>query len=240
VAMGGDGTLCQVAEALMHSKTPMAGFPQGTGNLFARTYFAVPTYAEFAHMITRGSPQGIDMIRLNYNDQYGNPHERLFMVMLGIGTLSDAVSKTSAKMKAVFGKLAYSARVFRAALSPTTNRFRITSGGRTWSESGTGVNVYNVLPPKMAMMSRGCSASDGLMDVGIITAQTTWQLLKMSVYTALGRPVRSGYYHTLRTRSLSLECVNPVNPNIDGDPSHMTHRLELAVVPQAVNMVVAA
>ncbi len=240
VAMGGDGTACQVAEGLMGSDVPMSVFPQGTGNLFARAFYPVPTAQQFAQMVDTGLPQPIDMIRLNYDDLTGRSHSRMFMVALGVGKLSDAVSQTSVTLKRWFGKLAYSVRVSAAALRPAAQQFTLTSRGVVRKEKAATIMVLNVLPPSMGFMSPGCSASDGMMDVGVIAATNPWQMLKLGVCALFSNPQWSGYYRRFRTPELVLECDEPVNPNIDGDPSHLTRKLQLAMVPGAVRMVLAA
>lgn len=239
VAMGGDGTACQVAEALMGTNIAMGIFPGGTGNLFARSFYAVPTADEFVAMITSGESQPIDMIELGYTDLDGQSHDRYFMVALGVGKLSDAVSQTSTTFKRWFGKLAYVVNVGLACLRIDAPTYRLRFRGNSVSAKASSVIVLNVLPAHMAMMSRGCNASDGLMDVGIIGCTNLWQLIKLGFWTLFGRPERSRCYRTIRAAEMVVQCDRPVNPNIDGDPSHQTHKLTMKVVPAAVRMIVA-
>ncbi|MBY0551879.1 MAG: hypothetical protein K2W95_31635 [Candidatus Obscuribacterales bacterium] len=239
VAMGGDGTACQVAEALMGTDIPMGIFPGGTGNLFARSFYAVPSAEEFVNMIASGKPQPIDMIKLSYADLDGRAHERYFMVAVGVGKLSDAVSRTSATFKRWFGKLAYVVNVGLSCLRLDAPTYRLSFRGSSVGAKAASVIVLNVLPAHLAMMSRGCNASDGLMDVGIIGCTNLWQLIKLGFWTLLGRPERSRCYRTIRAAEMVVECDRPVNPNIDGDPSDQTHKLIMKVVPGAVSMILA-
>lgn len=239
IAMGGDGTACQVAEGLLGTGIPMAIFPGGTGNLFVRSFYSVPTAEEFVDMIKTGQPQPVDMIKLSYTDVSGHAHDRFFMVALGVGKLSDAISMTSTKLKRWLGKLAYIIRVGWAALKPSAHNYELELRGTKVSKRAASVLVLNVLPAHMAMMSRGCNASDGLMDVGVVGCTNVWQILKLGFWTLLGRPERSRRYTTLRTSELKLRSDRPVNPNIDGDPSHLTSELSLKVVPGAVSIVLA-
>lgn len=240
IAMGGDGTACQVAEGLMGTDVPMSIFPQGTGNLFARAFFAGLAPASFASMILSGVPQPIDMIRLRYKDVSGQEHRRMFMVALGVGKLSDAVSFTSQRMKRTFGRAAYSVRVAAAGLNPKPQRFTLTAGDRLIQQRASTIMVLNVVPGQFSFMSPGCCASDGLMDVGVMTAGNCWQMTKLAVWSLLRMPERSGHYHRFRAPELTIESTEPVNPNIDGDPSHFTSKLHMSVVPSAVRMVLAA
>lgn len=239
IAIGGDGTVCQVAEGLIGTSTPMTVFPGGTGNLFARAFFAPPTAAEFVDMLQSGQPQPVDMIELSYEDLDKRPHRRLLLVALGLGKLSDAISEASPMMKKILGKLAYVIRVTRACLSPFKQSFRIRSATRDINEPAAAVFVLNVVPPTMSMLSRGCNAGDGLADVCVMTATNPWQMLKLAVCLAFGCPHRSSHYRTLRTSELTIASDTPVNPNIDGDPSHLTREVHMRVLPKAVNMLLA-
>lgn len=241
VAMGGDGTACQVAEGLLGSNIPMAVYPQGTGNLFARAFFTTPTVDSFVMMMERGEPQPVDMIRLSYNDLDGREHNRMFMVALGVGKLSDAVSQTSVKLKRMFGKLAYAVRVGASGLRPDPKLFSLMVNGEgRGSFMASTIMVMNVLPPNMGFVSPGCCASDGLMDVGVLEVRNWWQMLKVGVCALFHNPEYSGHYFRFRAKELVIECSEPVNPNIDGDPSHLTRKLRLSMVPRAVQMVLSA
>lgn len=240
IAIGGDGTVCQVAEGLIGTGIPMTTFPGGTGNLFARTFFAIPTVDEFVHMIGCGEPQAIDMIQLSYQDQKGTAHQRLFLVGTGMGKVSDAISEASPTFKKIFGKLAYVWRVGRASLLPGGQSFTIKARGQETTQQAAAVFVLNVTPPTMSMLSRGCNASDGLADVCIMKATNFWHMIKIAFCLAFGKPESSRRYSTMRTSELTITSADPVNPNIDGDPSHLTNEVHMKVLQGKVKMILAS
>lgn len=248
IACGGDGTACQVAEGLMGSGTPLAVFPAGTGNLFARAFYASPVPARFIDMIVHGQPQPLDMVRLTCTDASGKEHQQLFLVATGFGKISDAISFASARMKRIFGKLAYVARVAVACVKPSPVRYSITPLAADGSESlqqrpmhytASAVFAFNAVPPSMLAMSRGCNASDGLLDVVAITANGIGSLLQICTHMATGRPDLSKHYRRVRAASVRIDTSAPVTPNIDGDPGVATQSLLLTVLPQAVQIIVS-
>jgi diacylglycerol kinase (ATP) len=239
VAFGGDGTACQVAEGLIGTNIPMAVFPGGTGNLFARSFYANPTTEQFADMLLSGKPQPVDMIEAEYQDEKGANQRRLFMVGFGIGKVSDAISTASPAFKRIFGRLVYVVKVALACLLPNSRRYELQAVGDPITETVAALFAMNVAPPMMASLSRGCNASDGLMDVVIFRAKSAWQLIGVSFWLAMGRPERSKHYRRLRTSALTIRCSKTMLPNIDGDPGAPTREITLRVKPGAARMVVS-
>lgn len=239
IAFGGDGTACQVAEALRGGNVPMAVFPGGTGNLFARAFYSEPTPAQFAQMVLNGRPQPVDMVSASYKDLSGVGHNRLFMVGFGLGKVSDAISTASPVFKRIFGRLVYVLKVTLACLWPSSRVFELNALGSDRSETAAALFALNVTPPAMATLSRGCNASDGLIDVVIFRASNAWQLTGVAAWLALGKPERSKHYNRFRTSELTIRCSKPMLPNIDGDPGHPTKEITLKVEPGAVRMVLS-
>lgn len=239
VPFGGDGTVCQAAEGLMGTDTAIAVFPGGTGNLFARSFYANPLPESFVSMVTSGQPQAIDMVRLEYEDTEGVNHVQHQLVALGLGKVSDAISEASPFFKRWFGKLTYVVRVTLACLKPGARKFHLATPESELTSQAAALFVLNVTPPLMSGLSRGVNASDGLLDVVVIRGVNTWQLIKSAACLAFGQPERSRHYHRFRTRELQVSSDRAVTPNIDGDPGKPTRRLTVRAVPAAVKMILS-
>ncbi|MBX9692969.1 MAG: hypothetical protein K2Z81_11340 [Cyanobacteria bacterium] len=241
VGYGGDGTISQVAEGLIGTGTPMAAYPGGTGNMFARTFYPHPTPASFARMVHVGIPQPIDLLRLTYTVG-GQQYVRRIINGAAFGCLSDAIANVSQDVKRIFGQAAYVANILRTSvdLKPRYLRLVCTDGGSerefTMLQSSILI-VANSFPPLASYLSRGCSASDGLMDVINISAGTFLELASTAFWTGLLRPDRSRFYQRLRTASLTVESDQPVTPNIDGDAAPQASRLQIDVEPGAARVI---
>ncbi|MBA4050242.1 MAG: hypothetical protein C0464_04490 [Cyanobacteria bacterium DS2.008] len=248
IACGGDGTACQAAEGLFGSGVPLAVFPAGTGNLFARAFYASPAPVRFIAMIINGQPQPVDMVRLVSSDSIGIKQEQLFMVATGFGKISDAISFATPRMKRIFGKLTYGVRMLAASFRPNPVQYKLTPllpDGQTdlqvkaVSVTASALFALSAVPPSMLALSRGCNASDGLLDVVAITATGFGSLLQFSARMASGRPDKSDNYYRMRVPALRIETSSPVTPNIDGDPGRPTSSMELYVLPKAVQIIVS-
>jgi diacylglycerol kinase family enzyme len=239
IACGGDGTVCAVAEGLMGTDTPMAILPGGTGNLFARAFNTTPDAERLVELICMGQPQALDMMRLKYRGQDGSDREQLYLVAVGLGKVSDAISGASARMKRIFGKLTYVVRVLLASLSPNPVTYTVTTPGTQFTTKAVAVFALNAVPPSMATLSRACNASDGLVDTVTVKATGFFSLLAFSLRLVLGRPDLSPYYLRLRSQSVRIDTDRPVCPNIDGDPGVLTQSMEITSLPQAVKAIVS-
>lgn len=239
VSFGGDGTACQVAQGLMGTGIPMAVYPGGTGNLFARAFYSEPTPAQFAQMVLDGQPQPVDMIRADYQDGKGQAVSSVFMVGCGLGKVSDAISTASPFFKRILGRLFYVLRVTLACLWPGARKFQLTTPGSQSQEEAAALFVLNVTPPSMATISRGCNASDGLMDVVVFRARNAFELAGVAACLAFGKPERSRFYRRFRTSELTVRSSKPMLPNIDGDPGAWTREIRLTVEPAAALMILS-
>ncbi len=239
VAFGGDGTACQVAEGLIGTGVVMAVYPGGTGNLFAKSFYENPTPERFAQMILHGQPQSVDMISANYLDEGGKQQRRLFMVGLALGVVADAISTSSPAFKRIFGRLVYVFKTALACLWPHARRFQLQAPGVNCTEEAAALFAMNVTPPVMASLSRGCNASDAMMDVVVFPATRPWHLIGIAFFLAFGAPERSRYYKRIRTNAITISCARGMRPNIDGDSAGLTQEIRLQVEPSAVRMVLS-
>jgi diacylglycerol kinase family enzyme len=240
IPFGGDGTVRAVAEGLIGTQAVFAVFPGGTGNLFARSFYANPTVQQFVDMVLNGTPQSVDMVRLTYSDAGGEEHTQYQLVALGLGKVSDAISEADPFWKRIFGKLNYAVRMLRACLSPNPLRYRLSSRGQVQMDSdASAVFVLNVAPPMISALSRGANGSDGLLDVVVIKGINLWQLLGVACAVSLGKPESSRHYRRIRTDEVTIETSGPVVPNIDGDSGKPTQSLRVTNVSGAIKAILS-
>ena len=102
LAVGGDGTINEIANGMIGSSIPLGVLPGGTANVLAmelglgsRLESAIPRLAEC-------SPERIAVGRLT-NDL----GSRYFLMMAGVGLDAEIVYQLNARLKQSFGKLAY-------------------------------------------------------------------------------------------------------------------------------------
>ncbi|WP_286219327.1 diacylglycerol/lipid kinase family protein [Paraoerskovia sediminicola] len=177
VAVGGDGTVRAVAEALTGTGTPMGIVPAGTGNLLARNLDIPVTDKEAAlRMVVAGRDRTIDVgwVRvLQWRDgeepEQDGDRKHIFLVIAGLGFDAAMVADADDQLKAKMGWVAYfvagikhlhgqrmRARITVDDNAPVETRLRTILVGNCGRLPG-GINLL----PDARM-------DDGLLDVGAI------------------------------------------------------------------------
>ena len=103
LAAGGDGTINEVAEGLMHTQVPLGILPGGTANVLA-TEMGLRGLLRTARRLDEFRPHRISVGHVTCR---GGAVSRHFLLMVGVGLDADIVYHVSLPLKARTGKLSY-------------------------------------------------------------------------------------------------------------------------------------
>lgn len=126
IAAGGDGTINEVVEGMVHSRVPLAILPAGTANVLAMEMKLGAKLERVAERLEECRPQRIPVGRLTCD---GGRVERHFMLMAGIGLDAQIVYNVNAAIKARVGKLAYWVAGW-SLLGKRLGQFTVEAGGK--------------------------------------------------------------------------------------------------------------
>ena len=104
VAAGGDGTINEVAEGMVHTSVPLAVLPAGTANVLAMEMKMGGRMLRVAERLPEFRPHRISIGHVTCQDGRVSRH---FLLMAGVGLDAQIVYQVSAPLKARVGKLAY-------------------------------------------------------------------------------------------------------------------------------------
>ncbi len=104
IAAGGDGTINEVADGMVHSKVPLGILPAGTANVLAMEMGIGSKMERAAEKIETSNPHRISAGHLTCAD---GSVSRYFLLMAGAGLDAHIASNVSAAVKARYGKIAY-------------------------------------------------------------------------------------------------------------------------------------
>jgi len=104
LAAGGDGTINEVAEGMVHSRVPLGLLPAGTANVLAMEMRLGGRMERVAQRLEEYVPRRISMGHLAAG---GGRVSRHFLLMAGVGLDAHIVYHVSADLKARVGKFAY-------------------------------------------------------------------------------------------------------------------------------------
>jgi diacylglycerol kinase family enzyme len=237
-AIGGDGTILQVAGALVGSDVRLAIIPTGTGNLLAGNLDLASGVEAAARTILAGRSRRIDLGRL-MGDVVGS-NGLHFAVACGIGFDARVMGATSVGLKRIFGKFAYVATA--AALSPSLRNeaYDVRVDGVDYAAPGAQVFVAN-----FGRLARRVEATwpirpdDGVLDIIVMNASGP-----VSGVLAAWGAIRHGHIHRsihgvlhLQGGEIRIASRSPQVAEADGDVIGWTP-VVVKVVPRALSVVV--
>jgi len=193
---GGDGTVSCAAGVAVDTGMPLAVFPGGTFNHFAKD-IGCDTVAKTVDAIQRGSVSCVDLVCLNKG--------QLVVNTASIGAYPRFV-QTREKLEHKVGKpLAGVYAMFHTLRRDEPVRIRYDNKSLQTSLFFVGNSVY--LPSGFAP-SRRTRMDDGLLDVRILETGRRLSRLRIVVGLALGRLERSPLYHEMRVPEFSFTAVD--------------------------------
>ncbi|OBI82026.1 bifunctional phosphatase PAP2/diacylglycerol kinase family protein [Mycobacterium sp. 1245805.9] len=193
---GGDGTVAAAASVAIDAGLPLAVFPGGTFNHFAKD-IGCDTVAKTVDAIRRGSMFRVDLVCLN--------ESRMVLNTASIGAYPKFVQRRE-KLEKRVGKPVASFYALLRTLR-TDRPVTISYDNKTLQTSllFLGNSVY--LPSGFAP-SRRTRMDDGLIDVRILEAGRPWARTRILTALALGRLPRSPLYHELQVPEFSFSAVD--------------------------------
>ncbi|MBI3852183.1 MAG: diacylglycerol kinase family lipid kinase [Verrucomicrobia bacterium] len=220
VAVGGDGTLFEVASGLLLSgatNTLLGVIPLGTGNDTAR--LCGINDAEQARLALRGErTKALDVIRIQCQGR-GMSVTRHALLYGGVGIVGEVVKRTTPRVKRIFGqRLAYPVGALRAIWSCTAPRMRVTCDGQTWENRFLLVCASNgELSGGGIRLSPGARMDDGLLNVNVCETVGRWAAVGLLWRVCRGRHVTHRKVRYLTARTLMVEPDLPLDVEADGE-----------------------
>lgn len=230
LAWGGDGTVQRCIDELAGTGVVLAILPAGTANLLATNLGVPQDVAEAVEVALRGDRRPIDTATLN------GEH---FAVMAGAGFDALMLDDADGGMKDRFGRAAYVwTGAKNLALAPVEARVRV-DGEPFFTGELTCVLVGN-----MGKVFGGLEVfddsepDDGLLEVGVVTAQSRVEWLRTLARVALHRAEASPFVQTARARTIKVRLAEPIAYELDGGVRPSARTLKVKVRPGSVTIAV--
>lgn len=233
LAAGGDGTINEVLEGMVHTSVPLGILPAGTANVLANE-MRVPAGIERAAAQLAGCiPCRIPVGRVRFRDG----RERHFLLMAGAGLDARIVYEVSGPLKAKVGKAAYWVAGFRMA-GRRLDEFRIRVDGHSHACSFALVSKVRNYGGDF-QIARDTSLFDDRFEVVLFAGRNSFRYIRYLAGVALNRVSGMRGVTVLRTSEVTLETPHDrrVYLQVDGE---FAGRLPAAIetVPDALTLLV--
>lgn len=208
VAVGGDGTVNEVARSLVHTKTALGIVPCGSGNGLAR-HLCIPLDARKALSIVNQAV--IDSF------DYGVINDLPFFCTCGMGF--DAFISLKFAEAGKRGPITYVENVLREGLKYRPETYEIIDDSGSMHHKAFLIACANASQyGNNAYIAPGATMKDGLMDVIIMEPFDAIEAPQIAADLFMKTLGNNSKIKTFRTRSIHIRRSEPGAIHYDGDP----------------------
>lgn len=229
VAVGGDGTVNEVARALTHTHTALGIIPCGSGNGLARHLQISMQPRKAIEAINEGIIERID---------YGTINRRKFFCTCGVGF--DAFVSLKFAEAGKRGLNTYIEQSLNASLNYKPETYKLTIDGNETeiyqafliacgNAAQYGNNAY--IAPKATL-------TDGLLDVTILNPFTPLDVPSLALQLFTKTIDQNSHIKTFRCKTISIRREKPGVVHYDGDPVMMGANLKVKIHHAGLHVIV--
>ena len=236
VAVGGDGTVNEVAKGLVKSyqqsgisrQTALGIIPMGSGNGFAR-HLNIPIRPQKAlEMINHSEPISVD---------YGLANGKLFVSTCGTGF--DAVVADNFAASNKRGFMTYLQNAIKEAFSYQPQNYHIVGDGIDVTHKAFLITFANANQwGYEALIAPKASVQDGKMDIMLMSSHAILGSASLALRLFAGSIDDSHFMDTIRAKEVTLEREEAAPFHIDGDPVEMEKNIHIQIIPDGMRVLV--
>jgi len=227
-AVGGDGTVNEVAQGLVHTQQLMGILPKGSGNGLARHLGIPMDFKKSLELI--GSPFSISMDSFLIND-------KLSVNVSGIGFDGHVAGLFANKEKR--GLIGYSKLVLKEFLSFGEFSTEVIIDHTTYKREAFVVAFANSSQfGNNARVAPHASVCDGMVDVCFIRKVPIVQTIGFVQKMFTGHIEKSSWVEIIKAKHLTLSFDQPMPYHVDGEAMKPEQNFSITIQPASIKMVV--
>lgn len=227
IAVGGDGTVNEIASAIVGTDTALGILPFGSGNGLAR-FLGIPMdIADAIKTLNEERVEAIDSAKLN---------GQCFFNMAGMGFDAHISEVFSHDKTRGFG--AYIRSSLREIVNYKSDTYHIDIDGVTYVREAFMLSIANSSQyGNNAHVSPCASVQDGWLDVCIIKPFPLYRFPEMGIRMFAKTAHKSKYVEIIQGKHISIKRSKDAPVHLDGEPQIMGTDVEINIVPQSLKIV---
>ena len=224
VAVGGDGTINEVAQALIGTETALGIIPFGSGNGLARHLNMYCPPKQSFEIIKNARKKTIDTCLVN-----GKP----FLCTSGVGF--DAYVSSLFAKAGKRGFRTYVESTLKAFFQYEPERYIVETDAESFEVDAFSITFANASQyGNNAFIAPQANIEDGFIDVCILKPFPKWQMPKIGLDLFLKSLPKTKYYQSFRVKQVSLKRKQAGAVHLDGENYSLGEQLEVAILPQSL------
>lgn len=239
-AVGGDGTMGQVAAGLAGSQTALGILPAGTTNVLAQElglssfeWYRPGALEQSAAEMSKASIHCIDM---------GSCNGKLFLLWAGMGL--DGLTIRHVEPRHRLAKYVSTPHYFVEAVTRASGwngvDVSVRAEGFAWSGhivQMVAANIRRYLGG-LAELSPGAALDDGLLDLWLLSGSNLIDSLRHAFGMVYGLHLTSTDAYRIGGRKIALKADKPLAIQLDGDPAGEAANIEIESLPGALRLII--
>jgi YegS/Rv2252/BmrU family lipid kinase len=227
VAVGGDGSVNDVAKALIHTNKILGIIPSGSGNGLARHLKLPLDVKEALNHLQNGTVQAIDTLMVN---------DKPCISIAGVGFDADVAEQFNKSKRR--GLMKYSEIIFGNFLLYHSKKYRLKFNEQKLKTRALMINFANSNQFGYGFqIARNADLTDGLMDIVVFKKPQMFRSPVEAIRFLKNTIHRSTYCQTYQTDKVKLKRKNPNWVNIDGEAVWLPREIEINVLPKSLNVI---
>lgn len=229
VAVGGDGTVNEIARALIKTDCRMGIIPVGSGNGLARHLGIPMNVREAVQVINAGK-----VLQMDYGKLNGIP----FFCTCGAGFDAHVGHLFAGSHSRGF--LSYIRSTLKEFYRYKPRKYKLTTeDGKSFSRRAFLVTFANASQyGNNAYIAPDADVSDGLLDVCIMRPFPLFKALPLSLRLFRKSIHRSDLLDTFRASKIQLTRKKAGEVHFDGEPIILGKKLKIRIVPSGLNVLI--
>jgi YegS/Rv2252/BmrU family lipid kinase len=212
VCSGGDGTMDEVVEGMMHrqKKIPLGYIPSGTVNDFAASLKIPKNMAKAAQIAVEGK---------NFPCDIGTLNQEHFVYIAAFGIFTDVAYSTSQDVKNVLGHMAYLLEGVKRLANIPSYHMRLDCE----ELQAEGDFIFGMVTNSRSVggfkniIGRKVQFDDGVFEATFIRTPQNAVELQEILAAILIKEIDSKYMYSFRTRKITVESEQAIPWTLDGE-----------------------
>lgn len=228
IAVGGDGTVNEVARGLMGTGKTLGIIPCGSGDGLALHLGLSHRLYRTLRIIKRGKTKPLDAASIN---------GRLFFSVCGVGFDAKVSEKYAKSGKR--GLASYLEQAFIIWKDYEPERYTLEIDGRTWSKEAVLITIGNSDQwGNGAKVTPLADSSDGELDITIVDRFNSIEIPKLAFRLMTGTIDSDYRVHCYRGKQITISRKSEGPAHVDGEWFNTGRVIDIKVIPHALNVII--
>ena len=228
VAIGGDGTINEVARGIVGTEKVLGIIPRGSGDGLALHLGISRNYKRALKTILNGKVQKIDSGVIN---------ERPFFSVCGIGfdaLVSERFAKSGKR-----GLINYLRLGLKTWRDYSPEKYKVDIDGESFEIDASLITVGNSSQwGNNAMIAPRADISDGILDMTVVDRFSTMNLPSLGILLMTGNLDKNNHVYCYRGRNIKISRMISGPAHADGDWFSTGTEVNISILPHSLNILV--